>query len=913
MPAPSAGVRIGAVAEVVGFPSFPTSFVPRPEQDLVAGLVRTNRVVTIVGPGGAGKTRLAVECMPGLMDGYEECVFVDVHAATTGDALAGLVAEKLGTQVRTSDPFDAIATAAGGHLTLIVLDTCESMIEACATLVHWMVGHTSTLTVLCTSRQPLGLDGEALVRLGPLRNGTVSLFTDRGLLVDPDFDRTAVDQIETICAAVGGFPLAIELAAAQLGHLSLADVASGLAARTHLLARESTTIAPRHRSTRACVGWSFDLLSAADRRSLQALSVFRAGFDLASARAMLAVDERAASTTVARLVARSLIAAERGSPTRFLLFDVAREVAADERRSSIADEELTVRYIDWAVQRCSAAAVGLESVALDATVRQLLEDDADLGAAFALAAGRGDLTTAEHMYGALALHWITAGRFVQAEAWLATCRSVACGRPLHSRSLWTAALVAVYAGRGPDAVQLAGDALDAARQAGDDSLIARALNVIGFATMQADSVTAERLLVDAVEHATRANDTWCRADAAQIAGFAALGDGRPDDARLHLLTGRPIAESLGHAQLLAWDRAGIALVDAMSGHFITAAAGLLDADVHAAVTGDPNITATVLALRAQIAVQLGDPEAWVRPVDEQLRRCVQLGAGQGAAALVVARLELAVATGDLAPAEKLWEQATFSVGGAASTVHRRMCQAAAACALLAGDPDEARRRLSTSRSSTGGRASAAITDVWSAVIAIHTGEHGRARRQLRRASDDLALPQAYIARHDLAIAWAALSAATGEDVQAREVLRLAGGLLPGDAAAPSLVARMLAGGLADIARDVEPCAARLDEAIGLGCRRSTRPGSRFGWSALTATEQRVTALAAEGLTNKAIGSQLHVSQGTIKSHLEHIYAKTGIANRTELGAEFHRAIGAAGAPEEQKRDRSTTQPRDDPD
>ncbi len=87
---------------------------------------------------------------------------------------------------------------------------------------------------------------------------------------------------------------------------------------------------------------------------------------------------------------------------------------------------------------------------------------------------------------------------------------------------------------------------------------------------------------------------------------AALGDDRPDDGRRHLLAARPIAESLGHAQLLAWDRAGIAMVDAMSGHFITAAAGLLDADMHAGVTGDPNITATVLAFRAQIAVQFGD-------------------------------------------------------------------------------------------------------------------------------------------------------------------------------------------------------------------------------------------------------------------------------------------------------------------
>ncbi len=886
----SVGVRIWDMAQVVGFPSFSTSFAPRPEHDLVLELLSTNRVVTIVGPGGAGKTRLTVECMPGVSSRFEECVFVDVHVASTGDALAGLVAERLGAQVRTSDPFDAIVTAVGGRSTLLVLDSCEPMIEACATVVDWMVGHTTTLFVLCTSRQPLGLDGEALVRLGPLKAGTVVLFADRALLVDPAFDRTAVDQIQRVCAAVGDMPLAIELAAAQLGHLSLADVAIGLAAHSHLLARESTTIAPRHRSMRACVAWSLDLLTDADRRALHTLSILRAGFDLATAKVLLQLDDTATATTVARLVARSLIVAERRSPTRFWLFDVVREVAADERRSGVPDDDLIVRYIEWAVQRCSDAAVGLEGTALVTTVRQLLDENADLDAAFAQAADRGNLEAAERMYGALALHWITAGRFSQAAAWLATCRSLACDRALQPRSLWTAALVAVYAGRGSDAIQFGSDALDAAREARDESLIARALDVIGFATMHADPITAERLLVEAVGHAIRADDTWCRADAAQIAGFVAIGDGRPDDARRHLLDGRPIAESLGHAQLLAWDRAGIAMVDAMSGRFSTAVAGLHDADAHAGVTGDPNITATILAFRAQIAVELGDAEAWILPVDEELARCETLGAGQGAAALLVARLELAAATGYLAPAEVLWEQATLAVGAAAPAAQRRMCIAAAACALLAGNPDEAQRRLSMPRSATGGQTSAAVTDVWYAIVALRTGDHARARRHLRRASDDLALPQGHRARHDLAAAWAALTAAEGDDAQAREVLQLAGGLLAGDAAAPSLVVRLLSPFLTELVEAVEPREARLDEAIALGCRRSTLPGARFGWNALTTAERRVAALAADGLTNKAIASRLGIAQGTAKSHLEHIYAKTAIANRTELATEFHRLV-----------------------
>lgn len=873
------------VAAGSGLASFMTSFVPRAEQERVIDLMDTGRLVTIVGPGGAGKTRLAVECLTVVEARFDQCVCVDVQGVA-GGALAGVVAEQLGSQVRSGEPVATVASALGDRRSLLVLDSCEPVVEECAQLVHELLAMVSGLSVLCTSRQPLALDGEALVRIGPLQDGAASLLIDRARLVDPAFGSTDAASIDRICESVGALPLAIELAAAQLDHLSVGELAEALDRGSHRLVRESTTIVRRHRSMEACVAWSLDLLTEPDRAALRQLSVFRSGFDLASAAVMLATDEIGASQIVARLVARSLIVAERGSPTRFRLFDVVRDVAADERRST-DDAEVTSRYIDWAVRRCEHAGTALETRHLDDVVRQLLVDDADLVAAFTAAAGRADLAAIEQMYGALALHWITAGRFAQADAWLATCRAVADGRPLGARTLWTAALVAVYSGRNAEAIELAGSALQAARDDGDQSIAARALDVLGFATMTTDSRTAERMLTDAVDLATRVDDQWCRADAGQIAGYAALTDGRPEDARRHLLAARPITESLAHPQLLAWDRAGTAAVDALSGRFAGAADGLRHAAIHASATGDPNITATVLAFRARVAIQLGDPEAWVQAVVEQLDECTRRGAGQGAAALAAVLLELTVATGDLAAAEHTWAQIDATFGETASP-DRAMGHASAAAALLAGRPDDARQRLGRTRTPEHHHEPLRHDAVWGAAVALHAAELAAARRILRLGSDDRTLPQGAIARHDLALAWSALLRAEGDLERSEAVLRLAGGPLAGDARAPSLLARVLAPWLGDTNAAVGVTPARVDDAIDQARRRSSQRTPQFGWTALTSSEHRVIALAAEGHTNRVIAARLGVAPGTVKSHLEHIYAKTGITNRTELATEYHR-------------------------
>ena len=885
------GVRIAWMADVVGLPWYATSFVIVPEAGLLARLVGVHRVVTVLGPGGAGKTRLAVEVVSAVGAGYERCIFVDVPTASSATGVAPLVAERFGARLRHSDPIDAIESTLGQGRTLLVLDSCEPYVTVCAELVHDLISRIGGLDVLCTSRQPLGLDGEVHVRLGPLRDRAVALFVDRAVLVDPTFDPmsdpAAIELIERVCEAADGLPLAIELAAAQLAFLPMAQIAKGVSGRMHLLERESYTGAARHRSMRACVEWSLELLTDDERSVLRMLSVFAGSFDMEAAQIVLDRDEAGAARVVSRLVARSLLVAEGVQRSRYRSLDVVREVIAAQGCSSDEQERASARHLHWAVERCKTAAAELEGSGLEECVRALLADDADLTVAFQRAIDRDDLNRAETMYGSLALHWITSGRFKQAEAWFEACRTLADNGSLGARTTWAAALVAVYAGRRTEAVELANQTLEQARAAGDDLVAARALDVLGFATMPSDPAAAEALLVKAATGAAAAGDPWCHADASQIAGYASLSRGRPDEARVHLLRARPIAERLGHPQLLAWDHAGVSLVDAASGHFRRAAAGLVEALVHADRTGDPNITGSVIAFHCHVSVFLGDAATWIAPVDDLLQRCLRLGAGQGAAELVIARMELAVALDDPDTANDLWLQSAGPVGAAAPGVHRRLVHVGAAAALAACDPAEARLRL---RSIIGQPSMQvdALTETWRAVVALHADDAGAARRHLRRATDDTVMPSALIEQHDLALAWAALITAEANDALAAQALDAAGGMLIGDAAALSLIARMVTSRLQHIPSAA--CVGPSDplRAVAIARSRGRRSSGRFGWTSLTPTERKVAALAAQGLTNRTIADRLHCSAGTVKSHLEHIYAKTGIANRTELAADRDR-------------------------
>ncbi|MEU6730419.1 BTAD domain-containing putative transcriptional regulator [Nonomuraea wenchangensis] len=287
-PAPAAPLRQGLPAQL-------TSFVGRDrELAQVSTRLRAGRLVTLIGPGGAGKTRLAVEAS--AQEPQDVC-FVPLAPVTEGADVPAAVLAALGVRDalrpatdRPVDPLTRLATALAGRELLLVLDNCEHLVEATAELTDLLLASCPGLRVLVTGREALGITGESILPVAPLRlppaeaadpldYPAVRLFADRAGAVSPGFVVNAVNaaHVVRICRALDGLPLAIELAAARLRTMSVADVAARLDDRFRLLARGSRTALPRHQTLRAVVAWSWDLLDADEQRMARRFSVFVGG------------------------------------------------------------------------------------------------------------------------------------------------------------------------------------------------------------------------------------------------------------------------------------------------------------------------------------------------------------------------------------------------------------------------------------------------------------------------------------------------------------------------------------------------------------------------------------------------------------------------------------------------------------
>ncbi|MEV4315429.1 BTAD domain-containing putative transcriptional regulator [Actinocrispum sp. NPDC049592] len=256
-----------------------TSFVGR-DDDLaqVTALLERHRLVTLTGPGGTGKTRLAVE----VSRDFEVCF---VELAKSSDVAQGVLTA-LGlreSRTVTAPPAERIAAALDSRPLLLVFDNCEHVIEDAAQLAGYLLAQRPELRILATSREPLAITGEALYPVPRLTPSlAVRLFNDRATAVRGSF----AEDVAHICEALDGLPLAIELAAARVRSLSVKDIAARLDDRFTLLSKGSRTAEERHRTLRGVVEWSWDLLSASERTLAARLTVFAGGATLADAEAV---------------------------------------------------------------------------------------------------------------------------------------------------------------------------------------------------------------------------------------------------------------------------------------------------------------------------------------------------------------------------------------------------------------------------------------------------------------------------------------------------------------------------------------------------------------------------------------------------------------------------------------------------
>lgn len=411
-----------------------TSFVGRgPELKHLRDAVHRSRLVTLIGPGGTGKTRLAIEVAaaldPDLADG---AWLVELAGLTEADGVASAVAGALGAAAAAmpapqlpGSTVELLVRHLAGRSLLVVLDNCEHVIEQAAELVHALLTALPGLRIVATSREPLGVPGEVLQPVDGLPTwAAVELFVDRARTVRAGF--TADDEsrvlINQICTRLDGSPLAVELAAARLRGLTLAMVAARLDDRFRLLTGGARTSLPRHQTLRAVVDWSYDLLSEGERLLFARLSVFTGGCELDAVEAVCgdeAVPSEEILTVLTRLVDKSLVTIDlRADTARYSQLWTLRHYARERLDAAGETDRFTRRHARWFLSVAEQGRGGLRGHSGFAWRARLGVELDNLRAALDWFIGRGDAASALALMRGIAYFWFVRTDFREGYRWL---------------------------------------------------------------------------------------------------------------------------------------------------------------------------------------------------------------------------------------------------------------------------------------------------------------------------------------------------------------------------------------------------------------------------------------------------------------------------------------------------------------
>jgi predicted ATPase/DNA-binding SARP family transcriptional activator len=436
----------------------------------LAKLVEQHRLVTVIGPGGAGKTSLAVALAERLVAGHPDGVWlVELAALRDPTLLAEAVAVTLGLSEEAAGPgiplpAERLATFAADKAMLLVLDNCEHLVGACTELVGRLLQAGPRVRVLATSREVLGVPGEVVWPIPPLAVpdpaeaddqatapevlagfDAVRLFVERATSAHPGFalDTANAPVVAELCRRLDGLPLAIELAAARVRALPPVELAARLEDRFRLLAGGARALDPRQQTLRATVDWSWDLLEERDRRLLRRLSVFSGGWTVAAAEAVCGGDGLEAAEVLDglfRLVDRSLVVAAGGDPARFTLLETLRAYGTKRLAEAGEAEAVAARHTAWCLALAEQAATHRTA---RPWLRRVAADYDNLQAALDRAMAAPDPDTALRLASALGWYWWTE-RTIEGRQRLAAALALADGQPPTpqlARTLQAAAMV----------------------------------------------------------------------------------------------------------------------------------------------------------------------------------------------------------------------------------------------------------------------------------------------------------------------------------------------------------------------------------------------------------------------------------------------------------------------------------------
>ena len=639
-----------------------TSFVGREaEINDVRQILADNRLVTLTGAGGVGKTRLAVQVAAEIAGGFGGGVWlVDLAPITDPDLVPVAVIRALGLpDQQGSSTMDMLLRFVGDRRMLLVLDNCEHLLDACAALVVALQGGCPAVTLVATSREPIGVAGEVSWRVPSLSlaDEAIELFTDRARQVRPDFrltDDNAATAAE-ICRRLDGVPLAIELAAARVRVLSLTEIRDSLHDRFRLLTGGARTAVRRQQTLRASVDWSHALLTEPERILFARLAVFMGGFDLDAAEAVAGggdVERFQVLDLLTLLVDKSLVVAESASGrTRYRLLETVRQYALEKLGESGQADAVRARHRDY----YTAMAALLDTPAPTGHEQRLEQADTEidnLRAAFAWSRENSDIGLASQLASSLQPLWLGRGRIREGLAWF----DAALTDPnVHRAEVAPAVRARALADNGPRRVRGRHRQHGASPPSPGDRAGSRRPRPVGLGP---DCLRRHRGPPRGGPAIPRRSDRPGPLDRRRLAAqpdlhvqaFGSVMAGDPIAVRAAAEEGRDLADAIGDRFASRGCRWNLGVAQGMTGDLVGAVAQLREVIAEADAAHDAYWGCCALFMQALMLAYHGDPSAARDAANAAVEAAAELGGffpGLAYAGLTVATL----AAGDVAAAD----------------------------------------------------------------------------------------------------------------------------------------------------------------------------------------------------------------------------------------------------------------------
>jgi predicted ATPase/class 3 adenylate cyclase/DNA-binding CsgD family transcriptional regulator len=885
-----------------------TSFIGRhAEMRDIRTAIEGNRLVTLTGAGGAGKTRLAVQIAADIATEFADGVwYVDLAPVTDPDVVPVTAARVLGLPDQPGQPTsDVLRRFIRDRQMLILLDNCEHLLDASAELIAVLLAGGPGLTLLTTSREPIGVAGEVSWRVPSLSpdDDAIELFSDRARRAKPDF-RITGDNAETvteICRRLDGLPLAIELAAARVRALSPSEILHSLRDTFRLLTGGARTSVRRQQTLRASVDWSHELLSEPERLLFRRLAVFLGGFDLDAAQAVAGgeVERYQVLDQLTLLVDKSLVVAEdTGHGTRYRLLETVRQYAQEKLREARESDDARTRHRDHYTAMAAVLDAPADSGYQDRIEWAEAEMD-NLRAAFTWSRERADDELALALASSLQPLWWSRGRAQEGLSWLSAALAgdspQSTDEAARVRAFADKALLTSFTGstEGRDEAERA---LATARELGDPALVMRALTSCGVLVNAYDREVAGAYFAEATELARELGDSRSLAQIIALDWMTGRVLTEPAAAQVAAEEGLRIAESIGDDYVCRQLGYVLGWVQLLCGDLIGSAARLGEAVEVCIASNDLAWAATVSPTRICGLAYLGDVEnARARAVENLERVSESLNFHKGLAEAAFATVDLAA--GDASAAWQGYEGARerTPMNPWIAGIYTWAPLAPLACGDLAAAGRWADDVVS---SNVGWGLAAALTS--RSRVQIAQGEFDAADRDAydaleisARIGGDLVVP---LALECLAIA----ASQTDNHLMAARLFGAADAarqrmgfvrfkvLDEGDEATTAGLRDAL--GESDFeAAWSEGAALSIEEATAYALRgRGERKRASSGWASLTRAELDVVKLVSEGLGNKEVAARLFVSPRTVQAHLTHIYTKLGLTSRVQLAQEAAR-------------------------